>query len=131
MFGIGTQEFLIILLVVLLLFGGKRIPEVARSIGAGLRDFRRAMRDVQREVDLEGMIRPPLDEGKAAGEAPRPAAARLPPRGETSEPGARHGGIGAAGMEQGIPARGLAPGAAAEEGSAAGGGAPEDRGASG
>lgn len=57
MFGIGTQELLIILLVALMLFGGKRIPEVARSIGTGLRDFRRAIRDVEREVDLEAMVR--------------------------------------------------------------------------
>ncbi|MFH1145241.1 MAG: twin-arginine translocase TatA/TatE family subunit [Candidatus Eisenbacteria bacterium] len=62
MFGIGTQEFLVIVVVGLLLFGGKRIPEVARSIGTGLRDFRRAMRDVQREVDLEGIIRAPENE---------------------------------------------------------------------
>jgi len=53
MFGVGTQELLIILFAALLLFGGKRLPEIARSLGAGLRDFRRAVRDVQREIDLE------------------------------------------------------------------------------
>ena len=53
MFGIGTQEILVILLVVLLLFGGKRIPELARIMGKGMGDFRRAARDVQREIDLE------------------------------------------------------------------------------
>ncbi len=53
MFGVGTQEILLILLVVLLLFGGKRIPEVARALGKGLGDFRRAVRDVQREIDLD------------------------------------------------------------------------------
>lgn len=53
MFGVGTQEILVILTVVLLLFGGKRIPEIARSLGKGLGDFRRAVNDVQREVDIE------------------------------------------------------------------------------
>jgi len=54
-FGVGTQELLVILLVVLLLFGGKRIPEVARALGSGLRDLRRAMQDVQREVNAESL----------------------------------------------------------------------------
>ena len=59
MFGIGTQELLVIFLVVLLLFGGKRIPEVARSVGSGLRDFRKAIRDVQREINLDELTRTP------------------------------------------------------------------------
>jgi len=40
MFGLGTQELLIILLVVGLLFGAKRIPELGRAIGDGLREFK-------------------------------------------------------------------------------------------
>ena len=51
MFGVGTQELLIILLVVLVLFGSKRIPEVARSLGTGMQSFRRVLRDAQREID--------------------------------------------------------------------------------
>ena len=39
---IGTGELLIILFVVLILFGGKRLPELAKSIGAGLREFKKA-----------------------------------------------------------------------------------------
>jgi sec-independent protein translocase protein TatA len=57
MFNIGTQELLIILLVVLLLFGAKRIPEVARSLGKGLGDFRDAMSGVERE--LKGELQKP------------------------------------------------------------------------
>ncbi len=53
MFGVGTQEILVLLLVVLILFGGKRLPEIARSVGKGMGDFRRAVRDVQREIDIE------------------------------------------------------------------------------
>jgi sec-independent protein translocase protein TatA len=47
MFGIGTQELLIIFLIVLLLFGANRIPEIGRSLGKGIRDFKRATREVE------------------------------------------------------------------------------------
>jgi TatA/E family protein of Tat protein translocase len=73
MFSVGTQEVLIILFVVLMLFGGKRIPEVARALGKGMGDFRRAVRDVQHEIDLEMMKDPPQSE-----ERPRPGSAAKP-----------------------------------------------------
>ncbi|MFZ5432979.1 MAG: twin-arginine translocase TatA/TatE family subunit [Calditrichota bacterium] len=57
---IGTSEILLILFVVLLLFGGKRLPELARSIGKGLSEFRRATQEIQRE------IKSPLAESDAA-----------------------------------------------------------------
>jgi sec-independent protein translocase protein TatA len=47
---LGATEILLVLLVVLLLFGGKRLPELARSIGKGLAEFRRATQEVQREI---------------------------------------------------------------------------------
>jgi sec-independent protein translocase protein TatA len=80
MFGIGSQELLVILLVVLLLFGGKRIPEIARSLGGGLRDFRKAMHDVQREVDVGGLVNPPpeLPDASAAPQR-KEATAAAPP----------------------------------------------------
>jgi sec-independent protein translocase protein TatA len=54
MFGnIGFQEILIILLIVLLLFGAKRIPEVARALGRGIRDFRDSMKDIEKTVEGE------------------------------------------------------------------------------
>ena len=43
MFGVGWQEILLIVLIVLLLFGAKRIPEVMRSIGKGVRELKRGM----------------------------------------------------------------------------------------
>ncbi len=55
MFGVGTQEILLILVAVLLLFGGKRLPEVARTLGKGLGDFRRAVKDVQQDFDLDSL----------------------------------------------------------------------------
>jgi sec-independent protein translocase protein TatA len=52
MFGIGTQELLIIFLIVLLLFGANRIPEIARSMGKGIRDFKRATREIEEDIDI-------------------------------------------------------------------------------
>ena len=42
MFGIGTGELVVILVVVILLFGAKRIPEIAKGIGRALHEFRKA-----------------------------------------------------------------------------------------
>jgi sec-independent protein translocase protein TatA len=50
MFNIGFQELLIILMAALLLFGGRRLPELARSLGNGLREFRAAVGDIKRDV---------------------------------------------------------------------------------
>ena len=43
---IGHWEILIIFIIILLLFGGKKIPEVARGLGKGLREFKKAKKDV-------------------------------------------------------------------------------------
>jgi TatA/E family protein of Tat protein translocase len=75
MFNIGTQELLIILLVVLLLFGAKRIPEVARSLGKGLGDFRDAMSGVERELK-GGLQNPPGPPRTPPVLAPPPASVR-------------------------------------------------------
>lgn len=58
MFGsIGTPELLVIMLVILLLFGSKRLPELAKGIGKGIRQFRRAMDDVKEEMDISDIDR--------------------------------------------------------------------------
>jgi len=61
---IGMQELLVILLVVLLLFGAKRIPEVMRSLGSGINEFKRGMRDIERDVSKE---EPPRPESRNGG----------------------------------------------------------------
>lgn len=58
MFGMGHWEILIILLVILLIFGAKRIPEMAQGLGKGIREFRTAMRDVQEEIDVNAPAAP-------------------------------------------------------------------------
>ena len=48
--GIGAQELILILLVILLLFGAKKIPEMAQGLGKGMREFRKAMKETQDEL---------------------------------------------------------------------------------
>lgn len=49
----GLPEILLIFLVVLLVFGAKRIPEIARGIGKGIREFKDATNEISREFDME------------------------------------------------------------------------------
>lgn len=49
MFGIGTQEFLFIALIVLLFFGGKKIPELMKGLGKGVRSFKEGLNGVELE----------------------------------------------------------------------------------
>ena len=51
MLGMGPWEILVILLIALLLFGAKRIPEIAQGLGKGTTEFKRAVRDVQGEIE--------------------------------------------------------------------------------
>jgi len=51
MFGIGPTELVVILVVALLVLGPKRLPEIARSLGKGIAEFRRATADVTSEID--------------------------------------------------------------------------------
>jgi sec-independent protein translocase protein TatA len=46
MFGLGFQEILVIALIVLLLFGGKKIPELMRGLGKGVKSFKEGMNEV-------------------------------------------------------------------------------------
>lgn len=46
MFGIGTQEILLIVLVVLLFFGGKKIPELMKGLGKGVRSFKEGVKGI-------------------------------------------------------------------------------------
>ncbi len=48
---IGATEIIIIALVILLLFGGRKIPELMRGLGKGVRSFKDGMKDVEKEIN--------------------------------------------------------------------------------
>ena len=48
--GIGMQEVLLIALVVLLFFGGKKIPELMKGLGKGIRSFKEVMNDIEKDI---------------------------------------------------------------------------------
>ena len=50
---LGVPELLIIFLVILLVFGAKRIPEIARGMGKGIREFKDATSDIKRELTID------------------------------------------------------------------------------
>jgi sec-independent protein translocase protein TatA len=82
MFGIGFQEMLIILVVVLIFFGPKRLPDLAKSLGKGIAEFKKASEEVRKGIDdavkeesAEEVPKPPEDlsgYGKAPGGDPAP-----------------------------------------------------------
>jgi sec-independent protein translocase protein TatA len=49
MFGLGYQELLIILVIVLVLFGANRLPELARSLGSSMKEFKKGMHEANKE----------------------------------------------------------------------------------
>ena len=58
MFGnIGMTELLVIFIVVMLLFGPKKIPELARGLGRGLQEFKKAAEDVKKELTVEDDVK--------------------------------------------------------------------------
>mgnify|MGYP002793076236 CR=1 FL=1 len=51
--GIGMQEVLLIALVVLLFFGGRKIPELMKGIGKGVRSFKEGMNGLEKDVEMD------------------------------------------------------------------------------
>jgi sec-independent protein translocase protein TatA len=51
LFGLGMQEILVIALIVLLLFGGKKIPELMKGLGKGVKSFKDGMKEIEESGD--------------------------------------------------------------------------------
>ena len=66
MFGnLGAGEIVIIVLVILLLFGAKKIPELARGIGKGMSEFKKGLKDVETEIKSTDTETKKVDEKKS------------------------------------------------------------------
>ncbi len=77
----GFGEILIILVIVLLLFGAKRIPEIAGSLGKGITEFKRNLNDAQRQITEPSRSEPQISHGtpvqQKSTEEERPEPKRL------------------------------------------------------
>ena len=71
--GLGMWEMIMIFLVVLLLFGAKRLPEIGSSLGKGIREFKGSIKEIEKEV-------------KAVGEEPKPDVVTPPAPDSSDEP---------------------------------------------
>lgn len=72
--GLGMGEILLIFLVVLLLFGAKRLPEIGGSLGKGIREFKSSIKDIEREINTpeqpkRTIAAPPVENTAAASES--------------------------------------------------------------
>ena len=73
---IGWPELLIVLVIALVIFGPKRLPDMGRQLGKGLREFRKATSEIQDHFDLS--LEDKDDKDKETGGDVRPAAATVP-----------------------------------------------------
>ncbi len=68
-FGLGTSELVIIMVIVLLVFGAKRLPDIGSSLGKGIREFKRSFREIEHTIESDQdlppkpLARPPEAEG--------------------------------------------------------------------
>lgn len=74
MFGIGTQELIIILVIALLILGPKQLPELAKTIGKGLSELRRAMDGVKDTVNPSKVFDKMMEEEEKKEKAKKEAA---------------------------------------------------------
>ncbi|HJA85340.1 MAG TPA: twin-arginine translocase TatA/TatE family subunit [Candidatus Bacteroides avicola] len=59
MFGIGTQEIIFIVLILLLFFGGKKIPELMKGLGKGVRSFKEGVKDIENDLNVNAQDNKP------------------------------------------------------------------------
>lgn len=56
--GLGMWEMMLIFLIILLVFGAKRLPEIGSSLGKGIREFKGSLRDIERELKVADVPAP-------------------------------------------------------------------------
>ncbi len=73
----GTWELIIVAGIALLVFG-RRLPDVARSVGKSIVEFKKGLKDVKSEIDAQSSIEAPPQQ-QALGQTPQPTATTTPP----------------------------------------------------
>jgi sec-independent protein translocase protein TatA len=58
---LGMGELLLIMVVVLIFFGGKKIPEIARNLGKGISEFKKGVNDLKKEITISDENKPDTD----------------------------------------------------------------------
>ena len=61
MFGLGTMELVIILVIVLVIFGAGKLPQVGSALGKGIRNFKDGMKDGEADVKTEVKVEKPIE----------------------------------------------------------------------
>ncbi len=102
---LGVWELLIILVVVLLIFGPRRLPEMAKGLGQSVREFRKGIRDIRND----------FEEGDKGGDAAKPQQAAAPPPSATPPASAAPAANTAAASEPSSAAPEASPPAPASE----------------
>jgi sec-independent protein translocase protein TatA len=72
---IGPMEIILVLAIALLVLGPSKLPEIGKSLGSSIREFRKAATDVQESVRLDGSAQQPAAGASPAQAAPAPAQA--------------------------------------------------------
>lgn len=81
---LGMGQIILILLVVLLMFGAKKLPDLAKGLGQGIKEFKKATRDIQDEVTKAANAPDEPPSRPAPPDSPRPAQPE-PPKTASSE----------------------------------------------
>jgi sec-independent protein translocase protein TatA len=81
---LNTPEIILILVLALVLFGAKKLPELARGLGHGIKEFKKATRDVQDELHSAMNAEPPVPPPQSSPPVPEPAAVEPAPPPEAS-----------------------------------------------